>query len=107
MICPQTCLLRPTPKDPHRPFEIAQGLGLVRDLVVEVHFPLSREGLAGSALLKGMMRTRTAQGLGLASTGCAVLEDGRLVRVLGEGVFRVQMTAFDPCLYEVERIAPG
>jgi len=84
------------PGDP--PLSRQRGLGLVRGLVVGVH--CQEEGRLAS-LLQAMARTRTAQGLGIGESACAVLEDERLRRVLGRPLYQVTMTDFDSGSYAV------
>lgn len=83
------------------PARIAEGLGLVADLVVGVHFT-ARNGLPG--VLDVMARTQTAVGLGIDDGACAVLEEGRLAHVLGEGVHRIEMTDFESGDHRVTRV---
>ena len=93
LISPEVCLFRPSPKNPDQPFRIVEGLGLASNLVVEVHFTEGPGTL--STLLEGMAQTRTSRGLGIGPAACAVLENDRLVRVLGQGVYEVVMTDFE------------
>jgi cyanophycinase len=93
MLVPELCMLRPTPRDPDQTFMIVEGLGLIRDLIVEVHFAETPGALP--SLLEGMARTRTARGLGLGSTACARLANGQLVGGFGPGVYEVTMADFE------------
>ena len=104
MIAPEVCLLRPSPRNPEERFRIVEGLGLVRELVVEVHFA-DGEGTLPS-LLEGMTRTRTARGLGIGPGACAVLREGRLERVIGRGVYEVEMTDFERLQYTTAEVQP-
>jgi cyanophycinase len=106
MIAPQVCLLRPSPRNPDECFRIVEGLGLVRELVVEVHFT---EGVGlGSptyaALVEGMARMRVARGLGIGPGACAVLREGKVERVIGTGVWEIRMTDFEKGRYSFREI---
>ena len=105
MIAPEVCMLRPSLRNPGEVSRIVQGLGLVRDLVVEVHF--SEGGGTLPSLLEGMAQTQTARGLGIGAGACVVLEDGRLQRVIGRGVYEVEMTDFGSRWHTIAELAPG
>jgi cyanophycinase len=111
LIAPEACLLRPSPKNPDQPFRIVEGLELVRDLIVEVHFaehvaPGSPTYTTLASLLEGMAQTRTARGLGIGPAACAVLRDGRLAKVVGRGVREVAMTDFERREYAMSDAHP-
>jgi cyanophycinase len=93
------CCLFPTPKAPEQAFTMAQGLGLVNDLIVEVHFDENPKGL--EYLLEGMSRTQIPRGLGIGAASCAVLRNGRLEYALGDCVSEVTMTDFETRSYEI------
>jgi len=104
LLSPDICLLRPTPNAPDQAFEIVEGLGLVSDLIVEVHFT---EGVGTyPTLLEGMSRTKTRHGLGIGASACAVLEDGRLQHVIGRSVHKVTMTDFETQCHEMAKVFP-
>ncbi len=103
MISPGVCLLRPTPNAPDQRFEIVQGLGLIADLIVEVHFAGGQGTLP--TLLEGMSRTQMLRGLGMDASACAMLENGRLKRVLGRSVYEVTMTDFDARSYTMVEVS--
>jgi cyanophycinase len=104
-MAPRHCCLFPTPKAPDQVPTIAQGVGLVSDLVVEVHFDESPSGL--DHLLDGMSKTHTRRGLGIGAAACAILDNGQLRRVLGSTVYEVTMTDFESQRYEMTEVAPG
>jgi len=105
LLSPEFCLLRPTPNAPDQAFEIVEGLGLVSDLIVEVHFTDGAGTLP--TLLEGMSRTKTRRGLGIGASACAVLEDRRLKRVMGRSVYEVTMTDFETPRYEMAEVGLG
>ena len=102
MISPDYCLLRPSKHVPTQPFQIVTGLGLLGDIIVEVHFSEGSGRLP--SLLEGMTRTRVSSGLGIDSSACAVFENGRLARVLGRSVHEVTMTDFEASSYQVREV---
>jgi len=103
LISPDICVLRPSRNAPDQPLEIVQGLGLVSDLVVEVHFT---EGLGTlPSLLEGMSSTLTRRGLGIDASACAVLENGQLKRVLGRSVYEITMTDFGTRSYTMVEVS--
>jgi cyanophycinase len=67
---------------------IEAGLGLVSNLVIEVHFT-ERDRL--SDLLEAMVRLEAHTGWGIDEPACMVLEDGELTHVLGRSVYKVEM----------------
>ncbi len=91
LIVPEICAI--PPEDTGEPsVRIVTGLGLVKGLVVGVHFS---EWDALPHVLEAMIETRTAVGLGIDETACAVFENGRLKRVLGKSVYKIEMTDFE------------
>jgi cyanophycinase len=103
-MAPDRCCLFPTPKAPNQPSGVYPGLGLVSDLIVEVHFDENPSGLKW--LLESMALTRTRRGLGIAASACAVLRNGQLERVLGPAVSQVVMADFDSRRYEIAEAGP-
>lgn len=100
LIIPERCLMvGRAPGDP--PLSRRRGLGLVRGMVVGVHF---QEEARLAPLLQAMARTRTAQGLGIGESACAVLENERLRRVLGRPLYQVTMTDFDSGSYAIKDV---
>lgn len=67
---------------------VKPGLGLVDNLLVEVHFT---EQNRLSNLLEAMVKPQAHTGWGIDEPACMVLEDEKLVRVLGRSVYRVEM----------------
>ncbi len=95
LIAPEICAI--PPEDTGEPsVRIVTGLGLVRGLVVGVHFS---EWDALPHVLEAMVETRTAVGLGIDETACAVLENGHLKQVLGKSVYKIEMTDFEARTY--------
>jgi cyanophycinase len=103
LIAMATCVLEPEETGPTSP-RIEPGLALVEDLVIDVHFT-ERERLP--RLLAAMARTRIAVGLGIDGSACAVLEDGRLKRVLGRPIYQVTMTDFETRSHRIIQCDPG
>ena len=101
LIAPEVCAIRLGDFD-DASVEIVPGLGLVRDLVVGVHFT---ERKALPRMLEAMGRTKTRLGLGMDESACVVLEEGRLKRVIGKPAYRVVMTDFEAKRYEVRQLA--
>jgi len=98
LIACEVCALRPGERQEQAPaprgssLKIVDGLALVRDLLVEVHFT-ERNALA--ELREAMAKTRMGGGLGIDETACAVIENGRLKRLLGRSVYEIVMTDFE------------
>jgi cyanophycinase len=103
LISPEVCLLRPTPRNLDQEFRIVEGLGLITGLVVEVHFDDGPGTLP--TLLEGMGRSRTARGLGIGMSACAVFEGGLLSHALGRRVHSVTMSDFDERSYTIVEVA--
>lgn len=78
--------------------QIVPGLGLAGGFVVGVHFS---EWNALPEVLEVMQKTQTPLGLGIDEPACVVCEDGRFARVLGEKVYRVEMSDFESRAYRV------
>lgn len=97
LIAPEICVT--PPEDTGGPsVRIVTGLGLVGGLIVGVHFS---EWDALPHVLEAMSKTRTAVGLGVDESACAVLENGQLKRVLGRSVYRIEMTDFEARAYRM------
>ncbi len=101
LITPDICAIPPedTGDDSVR---IVSGLGLVSGLVLGVHYT---EWNALPHVVKAMAQTRTAAGLGIDETACAILENGQISRVLGQSAFKIGMTDFERETYTVANIA--
>jgi cyanophycinase len=104
LLAPDICVLHPSRTAADKPLTVVQGLGLVSDLVVAVHFT-ERNTLP--ILLEAMSRTRTLHGLGIAASACAVLENERLKHVLGGCVYQITMTDFESRRYTIAEANPG
>ena len=77
---------------PQYTVRIVPGLGLVSGLIVGVHFT---KWNALPHMVEAMVETRTATGLGIDEAACAVLENGKLERVLGQSAYKVELTDFE------------
>jgi cyanophycinase len=80
---------------------IAGGLGLIRNLIVGVHFT---EWNALPHVVEAMAETRTPAGLGIDEPGCAVFEEGRLVRILGGPVYRIALQDAERRQFECAKV---
>ncbi len=98
LIRPEVCIVHEKTPGGRRP-RVASGLGLVSDLLVEVHFSDHQDSLTW--LLDAMVATRLGLGLGIDSTACAMLVDGEVQRALGQSVHAVRMTDFNCGTYAV------
>ena len=100
MLACEVCLKRPRrPEDP--PLRILPGLGLVKGLVVGVHFS---ETKALPDLLEAMRRTRIGRGLGIDEGACVMLEDEEVRRVAGGSAYELRMEDFGSGRHVVKRI---
>jgi len=104
LIAPDICAMRPSRDATDQPLAIVEGLGLVSDLIVGVHFA-ERQTLP--TVLEAMSRTQTHHGLGIDATACAVLENGRLKRVLGRSVYEITMTDFKTKAHKIAEARQG
>ena len=101
LIVPEVCAI--PPEDTGDPsVRIVTGLGLVCGVIVGVHFS---EWDALPHVLEAMVKTRTAIGLGIDESACAVLENGQLKRVLGHSVYRIEMIDFEARAYRISSAA--
>jgi cyanophycinase len=100
LIAPEVCALYPKRGDA-TPLRIERGLGLLEGQLLAVHFA-EREALP--QLIEAMARTRTGVGLGIDEGACAVLENGRLARVIGRSVHEIVMTDFEAMTYRVTEV---
>jgi cyanophycinase len=99
LIAPQICAIPPEDTGDSR-VRIVPGLGLVSGLVVGVHFT---KWNALPHMVEAMVETRTATGLGIDEAACAVLANGDLERVLGQSVYKIELTDFEAKTYKVTR----
>ncbi|MBC8445863.1 MAG: Type 1 glutamine amidotransferase-like domain-containing protein [Chloroflexi bacterium] len=91
LIAPEICMLPPDETDDGS-LQIVDGLGLVSDLIVGVHFT---ELNALPGVLEAMARTQTRVGWGIDEPACAVFEDGEFKGTLGRSVYEIVMTDFE------------
>jgi cyanophycinase len=91
LIAPEICVLPPDETDDGS-LQIVDGLGLISDVIVGVHFT---EWNALPSVLEVMARTQTRTGWGIDDSACAVFEDGELKGTLGRSVYEVVMTDFE------------
>lgn len=100
VIAPEVCVI--PPQDTGRnSIQLVGGLGLIRDLIVGVHYT-TWEALPH--LIEAMVDTKIDSGLGIDEGACAVLENGELKRVLGQSVYEIEMTDFKTEKYNVTRV---
>ncbi len=83
---------------------IEPGLGLLRGIVVGVHFT---EWGGLPRVLDAMVATQTREALGLDESAVAVFEDGVLRCALGGPVHRLVMRDFDARSYDVSELPPN
>ncbi len=84
--------------------KIVTGLGLVRDIVIGVHFT-ERNDL--SNVLDVMAHTRTKTAWGIDEPACAMFEDGRFKGTLGQSVYEIVMSDFETRNYQMtEHVEP-
>ncbi len=73
------------------------GLGLLRDIMIGVHF--SERGVL-KYLLAEMKLAGVRQGLGIDEPACAVFVDGKLDHTMGRAVHRIVVSDFGTMAYE-------
>lgn len=96
LIALEICVLFPEAEGDS--FQILPGLGLVKDVMLGVHFSDRR---ALPELLEAMVKTQTEMGWGIDGAACAVLEDGSFKGVLGQSVYEIKMEDFDTTSYRM------
>lgn len=101
LLAPEICVLTPDETD-DASFAILDGLGLIDDVIVSVHFT---EWNALPSLLDGMAETETGIGWGIDESACAVFEGGQFSRTLGQAVYEIVMTDFATKSYTMVRLA--
>ena len=101
LIAPEICMLPPDETDDGS-LKIVDGLGLVSDVIVGVHFT---ELNALPSVLESMARTQTRAGWGIDEPACAVFEDGQFKGTLGRSVYEIMMTDFETNAYETMECA--
>jgi len=95
MVVMEHCVLEPM-ETPDKTLQVVPGLGLVRNLVIGVHFT-EQNALPG--MIEAMARTRTRRGLGIDDGACAVFDRGRFAGVLGRVVYEIEMQDFEQRVY--------
>ena len=80
---------------------VTEGLGLLRDVVVGVHF---NEMKMLPHVIDAMVETGTRRALGIDEPACAVFHDEKLESVLGEYVHQIDMTDFADRRYTIETL---
>jgi cyanophycinase len=88
LISPEPCVLWQDETVDGVP-QVARGLGLVRDLAIEVHFS---ERARLPRLLEAMNHLQANVGWGIDESACIVFKEGQAECVLGQSVHRVEMT---------------
>ena len=81
--------------------EVIKGLGLIEGWVIGAHFS---EWNALPKVLEVMSKARVRFGLGIDEEACVVLEDGRITRVIGGAVYRIEMVDFETRTYTMEKV---
>lgn len=97
LTAPEICVLPPDETDDGS-LQIVDGLALVNDIIVGVHFT---ERNVLPSVLEAMARTRTRTGWGIDEPACAVFEDGQLKGALGRSVYEIVMTDFETRAYRM------
>ena len=97
LIAPEICVLQDE-EESEGPFRIEDGLGLVKEMLVGVHFS---ERNALPILLEAMAETQVRTGWGIDEPACAVFEDGRFKGALGQSVHEIIMTNFETKAYRI------
>ena len=97
LLAPEICVLPPDEIDDDS-LQIVDGLGLVSDIIVGVHFT---ESNALPSVLEAMARAQTRTGWGIDEPACAVFEDGEFKGTLGRSVYEIVMSDFETRAYRV------
>jgi len=82
---------------------ILPGLGLLQGLVIGVHF--NRPGRL-PYMLEAMRQTATHAGLGINEAACVVLQNGKPIRVLGDGAYEITLEDAVTGSYAISILAP-
>lgn len=96
LLAPDICAIPPEDTG-DASVRIAEGLGLIKDIIVGVHFS---EWNTLPHVLDSLVKTETTYALGIDETACAILEDGRLKKTLGRSVYEITMTDFAARTYK-------
>jgi cyanophycinase len=78
--------------------QVVEGLGLLPDVVVGVHFT---EWDALPEVLAVMEKTRTPTGFGIDEPACLMYVQEQLVKVLGASAYKISMTEFEHMSYTI------
>jgi len=101
LIAPAICMMQTrAPGEPPTRSEV--GLGLVSEVIVDVHF--DQPGRLGH-LLATMIGTRTSLGFGVGVSAGIVFDNGVFARAIGGPAYRVTMTDFTAPLYAIEPLS--
>ena len=95
MVAMEHCVIEPS-ETPDKTLQVVPGLGLVKNLVIGVHFT-EQNALPG--MIEAMARTRTKRGLGIDDGACAVFDRGKFAGVLGQVVYEIEMQDFERRVY--------
>jgi cyanophycinase len=104
LIAPEICAI--PPEDTGEPaVQVPPGLGLIRDVIVGVHFT---EWNALPHVLEAMSQTQPTKAWGIDEDDCALFEGGQFKRALGGSVYEIRMTDSAAQTYQItEHRAPG
>ncbi|MCI0476149.1 MAG: Type 1 glutamine amidotransferase-like domain-containing protein [Anaerolineales bacterium] len=94
LIAPRVCAFHPGEEESGA--RVAEGLGLLDDLLVGVHFAAEN---ALQHLLDAMVSARVRRAWGIDDGACVVLENEKFTRVLGRAAYEIVMTDFSNRLY--------
>lgn len=94
LIAPRVCAFHPGEEESGA--RVAEGLGLLDDLLVGAHFAAEN---ALPHLLAAMAATRTRHAWGIDDAACLVFENEKFARVLGRAAYEIVMTDFSNRLY--------
>lgn len=99
LILPELLLVSPNDTGDEQ-IVIGDGVGLIRDQVIGVHFS---EWDDINNLIEGMVRTKTSLGWGIDEKACAVFRNGKFDYALGECVHMIQVVDFINRKYRVTK----
>ena len=103
LIALENCMLT-TDETGDASLKIVAGLGLIKDIIVGVHFT-ERNDLPN--VLDAMVQTRARTAWGIDEPACAVFEDDQFKGVLGRSVYEIVMSDFETRDYQMtERVEP-
>jgi cyanophycinase len=95
LIAMEKCQLTPDETGKER-LQVVEGLNLANGFVIGVHFT---EWDAFSDVLDTMKATHAQIGIGIDEPACVMCENGKIVKVLGKSVYRIEMTDFSKMSY--------